>query len=72
MERRFAPRPAIDRGRSPARTQERKGRDVSISWVEVEEVGGYDVDVDTPDQYAAEDALYLYEGPLPDDDESTD
>lgn len=45
---------------------------MSISWVEVEEVGGYDVDVDTPDQYAAEDALYLYEGPLPDDDESTD
>jgi hypothetical protein len=38
----------------------------------VDDVCGYDVDLDTPDQYAAEDALYLYEGPLPDDDESTD
>ncbi len=30
---------------------------------------GYDVDLDTVDQYAAEDALYLCEGPLPDDSE---
>jgi hypothetical protein len=31
--------------------------------------GGYDVDLDTVDQYAAEDAQYLYSGPLPDDSE---
>ena len=55
-------------GRSVPRADERKGSDLPITWGEVDEVCGYDVDLDTPDQYAAEDALYLYEGPLPDDD----
>jgi hypothetical protein len=50
----------------------RRAREFPIPWVEINEVGGYDVDLDTPDQYAAEDALYLYEGPLPDDDESAE
>ena len=68
---RLPPRPKGPRRSSP-RAEEREGRDLPLAWVEVDDVCGYDVDLDTPDQYAAEDALYLYEGPLPDDDESSD
>jgi hypothetical protein len=52
--------------------EERKTPEIPASWVEVDDSAGYDVDLDTVDQYAAEDALYLYEGPLPDDDESAE
>jgi hypothetical protein len=30
---------------------------------------GYDIDLDTPDQYAAEDDLYLCSGPLPEEND---
>lgn len=48
-----------------------RARESPALWVEVDDAPGYDVDLDTLDQYAAEDALYLYEGPLPDDDDES-
>jgi hypothetical protein len=65
-------RPAAELPKTAPRIQERKAREIPVRWVEVDDSSGYDVDLDTLDQYAAEDALYLYEGPLPDDDESAE
>src|SRR5690242_6784867 len=51
--RRLTPRPAVEIGRSCPRAEPRVGQAPPVSWVEVDDGNGYDVDLDTPDQYAA-------------------